>query len=203
MMKRNFVLLMMMVTCTVTSLEAQSDYKAGVMAFRDSTNRAFADTATSILMPQDIPGFHGLEFFPINEKFRVKAKFTRIKIAQAVPMKTSGTRTPPYKPYGWLDFKIDKKKFRLTLYQSVDPQRPHLNNYLLLAFTDLTTGQECYGGGRYLEFTTDEVQKKMVVDFNFCYNPYCAYNNKYSCVIPPAENFLDVRIEAGVKKFHE
>lgn len=187
----------------VVSMAAQSNYENIVAAYRDSVNNAFADASTSILPPSQVAGFQGLDYFPVNKKFKVKAKFTRIENADTVIMKTSGTRTPPYRPYGWLNFKIDGKKFRLALYQSVDPQRPHLNNYLLLAFTDLTTGKESYGGGRYLEFTVGDVKHKMVIDFNYCFNPYCAYSDKYSCVIPPAENFIDYRIAAGVRKYHE
>lgn len=184
-------------------LRAQSNYISEIQAERDSTNAEFADSTRSILLPEDLAVFHGLDFFPINESFRVMATFKPIKNGKARALKTSGTRTPLYKPYGTLSFKLNGKKYKLTLYQNVDPSRPELRNYLLLAFTDLTTGEESYGGGRYLDFDVSQVKEHMVLDFNKAYNPYCAYNHKYSCVIPPAENFLKVRIEAGVKKFHE
>jgi uncharacterized protein (DUF1684 family) len=182
---------------------AQEDYKSQVQHYRDSINAEFANPETSILINDDIPSFHGLDYFPIDEKYRVNAKFKLIEKGDTVQLKTSGTRTPLYKPYGTVTFKIDGKKCVLTVYQSVDPKRPELSEYLLLAFTDNTTGTETYGGGRYLEFNTKEMSKKMIVDFNYCFNPYCAYNHKYSCVIPPSENSLDVRIEAGAKKYHD
>jgi uncharacterized protein (DUF1684 family) len=73
---------------------------------------------------------------------------------------------------------------------------------LFLPFTDLTSGVESYGGGRYIDM---EVQKgnTWTIDFNKGYNPYCAYNEKYSCPIPPAENDLKVEVKAGVKKYHD
>ncbi|MFN0032979.1 MAG: DUF1684 domain-containing protein [Flavobacteriales bacterium] len=184
-----------------SSAFAQSDYFAQVKQYRDSVNTAMADSASTILATEDTGAFSGLNYFGIDEKYRVMAKFKAIKNGKAVNMPTSGTRTPQFKPYGTLSFKLEGKKFKLTLYQSCDPDRPELNNYLLLAFTDLTNGKETYEGGRYLEFYTSDIKEEMMIDFNYCYNPYCAYNHKYSCVIPPAENFLNARIEAGVKKF--
>ncbi len=73
-------------------------------------------------------------------------------------------------------------------------------NYLFLPFTDLTNGNGTYGGGRYIDL---EIPKgdTMVIDFNKSYNPYCAYNGKYSCPIPPKENDLNIAIKAGVKNY--
>ena len=181
----------------------QNDYRAEIQAERDSTNAEFADSTRSILLPEDLAEFHGLDYFPADENYRVMATFKPIKNGKTRPLKTSGTRTPLYKPYGTLSFKLNGKKYKLTLYQNVDPSRPELRDYLLLAFTDLTNGFETYGGGRYLDYDVSQVKEHMVIDFNKAYNPYCAYSPKYSCVIPPGENFLKVRIEAGVKKFHE
>jgi len=182
---------------------AQSDYSMKVQHYRDSVDRAFADTATSILMKEDIPHFHHLNYFPINESYKVVAKFSRIENAKTVKMKTSGTRTPAYKPYGTLEFELDGTKQTLTLYRFADPSRPELKNHLLLAFIDATNGKYTYMGGRYLDYDVKDVKDEMVIDFNYAYNPYCAYNDKYSCVIPPLENRLEIPIEAGVKKFHD
>jgi uncharacterized protein len=196
-------ILMIVFLATTKIIWAQSDYQTEIQTERDSTNAEFADSTRSILLPEDLPAFHGLNYFPINENYRVMATFKAIKNGKARELKTSVTRTPLYKPYGTLSFKLNGKKYKLTLYQNVDPARPELRNYLLLAFTDLTNDSETYGGGRYLDFDISQVKEHMVIDFNRAYNPYCAYNHKYSCVIPPAENALKVRIEAGVKKYHE
>ena len=73
---------------------------------------------------------------------------------------------------------------------------------MFLPFSDLTNGKESYIGGRYIDI---EIQDAAVweIDFNKAYNPYCAYNHKYSCPIVPLENDLEVAIYAGVKKFHD
>ena len=84
----------------------------------------------------------------------------------------------------------------------MEPKKEEYKDYLFLPITDLTSGDGSYGGGRYLDVKKSEVaQGKVVLDFNKLYNPYCAYNEKYSCPIPPAQNDLPIRIEVGVKDF--
>ena len=198
-------LIIFLLFCAMLNLNAlsQMSYRERVQLHRDTVDAEFADTSRSILHHADIAHFHGLEYFEVNENYRVKAKFRSIKNGKVVIMKTSGSRTPSYRPYGTLSFKLNGKKLKLTLYQNADPNRPELKNYLLLAFTDRTNGFETYGGGRYIEYMVSDVSPEMIVDFNYCFNPYCAYTDGYNCVIPPAENFLDTRIEAGVKKYHD
>ncbi|MCK5678470.1 MAG: DUF1684 domain-containing protein, partial [Flavobacteriaceae bacterium] len=75
-------------------------------------------------------------------------------------------------------------------------------DYLFLPFTDKTNGESTYGGGRYLDLKIPDGDTT-VIDFNKAYNPYCAYNHKYSCPIPPKANQLDVEINAGVKAYEE
>ena len=73
---------------------------------------------------------------------------------------------------------------------------------MFLPFSDETNGIESYGGGRYIDLRIPE-GNTLIIDFNSAYNPYCAYNDKYSCPIVPRENYLRTRIEAGVKKFKD
>lgn len=182
---------------------AGQTYFENVQKYRDDTNAEFGDSLKSILPPEERAHFVGLDYFPIDQAYRVKAKFKPIKNGKVVVMKTSGTRTPSYKPYGVLSFKLGKAKCKLTLYQMADPARPQYANHLLLAFTDKTNGFTTYGGGRYIEYTTADITSEMFIDFNYCFNPYCAYTDGYNCVIPPAENALKIEINAGVKKYHD
>jgi len=70
---------------------------------------------------------------------------------------------------------------------------------LFIPFIDETSGNETYGAGRYMDIRIGDLEDNPVIDFNTCYNPYCAYNNRYSCPVPPSENHLTVPIHAGVK----
>ncbi len=78
---------------------------------------------------------------------------------------------------------------------------PKYKDYLVLLFSDATTGKETYEAGRYIDFTTGDIKNNMlVIDFNKAYNPYCAYEKgKYNCPIPPIENKLSIAITAGEK----
>ncbi|TNF44645.1 MAG: DUF1684 domain-containing protein, partial [Cytophagales bacterium] len=98
---------------------------------------------------------------------------------------------------GALPFTIDGTEYALQVYAPKDTSD---GNYWFIPFTDATSGGETYGGGRYLDI--DDVSSDTVfVDFNYAYNPYCAYNPDYACPLPPKENLLTISIEAGEKNY--
>ena len=171
--------------------------------FQKDLNESYKDSLHSPLMKEDLIHFETLDFYPISEKFIVEATFIRTKKEKAFKMKTSTERTPMYKKYGELHFEIDGKPFKLNIYQNIElSSKPGFDDYLFLPFSDQTNGNETYIGGRYLDMRMPKT-KTVIINFNKAYNPYCAYNYKYSCPIVPLENDLDIKIEAGVKKFHE
>ncbi len=164
-------------------------------------NEEFSNPETTILEPEDFKEFHGLEFYPIDEKFIVKAKFVRTPDEKPFLMPTTTERLPEYVKYAEAHFTIDENVFVLNLFKSVQPyDEPGYEDYLFLPFTDLTSGDGSYGGGRFLDQRIPEGDT-IIIDFNKAYNPYCAYSARYSCPIPPKENDLLIRIEAGVKAF--
>ena len=172
-----------------------------VIEFQEKFNSQFADSAQSPLTKEDFKLFSSLEFFKPDKTFFVKAKLVRTPNEKVFEMPTTTDRKPKYVKFGVLHFKIERKKFKLNVYQSADlPRNPLYKNHLFLPFTDLTSGVETYGGGRYIDLIIP-TNKNLIIDFNKAYNPYCAYNAKYSCPIVPAENDLNIEIRAGVKKF--
>jgi uncharacterized protein len=171
--------------------------------FQDNLNLDYADKEKSPLMEEDLKNFKALDFFPISDKYIVEATFVRTKKEKVFKMKTSTERLPLYKKYGELHFIIDGIACKLNVYQNIDLiKKPGFNDYLFLPFSDLTSGKESYIGGRYVDLRIQK-GKLWTIDFNKAYNPYCAYNHKYSCPIVPLENDLNVEILAGVKKFHD
>ena len=171
--------------------------------FQDTLNKEYSTREDSPLTEEDFKVFKGLDFFPINEKYIVEAQFTRTPDEKVFKMKTTGSRLPEYVKYGELSFTIDGKPFKLNLYQNIElTQKEGYEDYLFLPFSDLTCGKESYIGGRYIDMRIPEGDK-VTIDFNKAYNPYCAYNHKYSCPIVPLENDLGIEILAGVKKFHD
>lgn len=147
-----------------------------------------------------------MQFYPVDRRYRVMAKFSQPADSKWISFPTSGTLTKVFKVYGILDFQLRGKPLQLRVYQSQDLLlNPEYKNYLFLPFTDSTTGIETYEGGRYIDLATTDIHDGLVViDFNKTYNPYCAYvSGKYNCPIPPKENSLPVAIRAGEKVYRK
>ncbi|WKZ65703.1 MAG: DUF1684 domain-containing protein [Flavobacteriales bacterium] len=184
-------------------LSAQAEDAAwadSLTAYWARINADYRDPGHSPLLPQDRERFTELERFAPDVRFRVLATF-RPKAGRPFGMRTTTDRLPQYQAVGQLRFTVAGRRERLTVFQNIDlARKPGYEDYLFVPFTDLTNGEETYGGGRYLDLRAP-LGKRVELDFNKAYNPYCAYGGKYSCPIPPMENHLEVRIGAGVKAF--
>ncbi len=171
--------------------------------YQKELNSFYLDFLASPISLEDKATFSGLEFYEIDEKYIVQAKFILSKKMKNFKMKTTTSRLPIYRKYGELHFTIDGKKCKLNVYQNVEFSKiDKYKDKLFLPFLDETNGKETYSGGRYLDIDIPK-DKEIILDFNKSYNPYCAYNKKYSCPIVPKENTLKVSIKAGVKKHNE
>lgn len=147
---------------------------------------------------KDSHSFKGLSFFPPNMAFITEAKATPITSKKMAMLATSDGSKRLYQHFATLDFELQGKPQQLILLQdSKDPTE------FFLPFNDLTNGHDTYGAGRYLEVKAKDIKPegafKLRLDFNLAYNPYCAYNPDFSCPIPPKENTLNLKVEAGEK----
>lgn len=176
-------------------------YTEEIEAFQYELNVEFSDKKTTPLKSKDFKKFKSLAFFPINENYKVVADFERTPDEPIFEMPTSTERKPLYSQYGIATFTIDGKELSLRIYQNQDLMLdPEYEDYLFIPFNDLTNGDKTYDAGRYLDLKTTS-ESTIVIDFNKAYNPYCAYNDKYSCPIPPRENDLSIEIKAGILSF--
>lgn len=204
MMKTIFISIMCCVLCFAT-LYGQDTFYEEAKRHQDSLSEVYQNPETSILSKKQLKDFHGLEFYPIDLKFRVSATFIKTLEAEPFDMALSSGRTREYVMYGIAQFKIEDKLFTLPIYQNTyyrDHPEHEYGQSLFLPFTDYTSGDGSYGGGRYIDLElSDIVDDMLIIDFNKNYNPYCAYTTGYSCPIPPEYNDLTIRIEAGVKDF--
>lgn len=187
---------------TTISFGQQQFDRDAALAFRKQLNAAYAAKESSPLTSKDLASFKGLSFFAPDAKYAVVAKFVRTAYERPFEMPTSTKRKAMYQKYGEATFTLDGKTYKLNIYQSLEGmQSEAYKDHLFLPFTDLTSGKESYGGGRYIDLKIPAANT-ILIDFNKAYNPYCAYNAGYSCPIPPRENHLKTAIRAGVKKFH-
>ncbi len=177
-------------------------YKQLNDSVRRATHEEFRDPQESPLDPEDLEDFDSLSYFPFDPGYVVEATFTRTPFELPFKMKTSTDREPEYVKYGTLTFVIDTDTLTLSIYRNLGLfNKPGYRDYYFLPFTDSTNGVSTYGGGRYLDIRIPTVQdpETIILDFNRCYNPYCAYGSRWSCPIPPQENRLSIPINAGVK----
>ncbi|WP_405576525.1 DUF1684 domain-containing protein [Winogradskyella sp. Asnod2-B02-A] len=169
--------------------------------FQKTMNDEFKDASKSPLKAKDLKTFEGLDFFSYDSVFVVKASIKRLPDAEWFNMKTTTDRLSKERVFGILTFQLKGKSFQLNIYQGQElMQEEGFENYLFLPFLDNTNGTLTYGGGRYIDLEIPEGDT-IEIDFNSAYNPYCAYNEKYSCPIVPRENYIDIDIKAGVKAF--
>ena len=153
--------------------------------------------------PLDTSGIRGLAFFKPNKAARVEAIFVLTPDAKPFELPTYSGITKTYRKFGEATFLWENDTTSLALYESMRLiGNPIYKDYLFLPFMDETNNLTTYGGGRYLNMSkADTEDGKVIIDFNLCYNPWCAYSDGYNCPIPPMENHLSFSVEAGEKKF--
>ena len=176
----------------------------GESAYQVALNTVFKDASISPLKKNDLKNFNGLAFFPIDSSFIVKATFSKKENATSFVMKTTTDRIALYKEYGVIKFTLKEGKYELTLYQSEeDVRNEKRKNRLFLPFTDATSGNQSYGGGRYMDLMITDIDEDQTIEINFnnTYNPYCTYDEKYSCPLTPRKNHVNTEITAGIKDF--
>jgi uncharacterized protein len=139
--------------------------------------------------------FKGLEYYPIDPKWRIEARFEPYQPAKMIPITNVLGMTDNETSPGALAFEVDGKTYR------VDPilEKGETDWFVMIA--DETTGRETYGAGRYLYVTPPDASGKVVIDFNKAYSPPCAFTNFATCPLPPQQNRLPLRVDAGEKKY--
>ncbi|WP_291870304.1 DUF1684 domain-containing protein [Maribacter sp.] len=172
-----------------------------ILHWQKELNEEYANPETSPLPDKYRKNFEGLDFFKPDSNFAIVANFERTPEAIPFMMPTTTDRKSEEVVYGVITFILQEKEHRLEVYQNRKlMQQEEYKDYLFLPFTDASNGKETYGGGRYIDLRIPE-KNRIQIDFNKAYNPYCAYNKKYSCPIVPGVNNLNVEVLAGVRAF--
>ena len=174
----------------------QDKYEIDISNFRKQKNEHFKTSEASPI--ENKINFKELNYFPPSKNYKVDAKLLTDKDSSFIIIKTNDGQTSKYKVFAKAVFKVDKKVDTLTLYKKM--QADKMENIYFVPFTDDTNGDESYIGGRYLDLKIIDTSK-VIIDFNLAYNPYCVYNYRYSCPIPPSANKINFRIPAGEKMY--
>ncbi len=192
-LKTSFLVISITSCIFLSCNNSDANYEASVLKHRDERESYMRMNGGSPFVLEEMDASM-MSYFPINEEYKVTAKVEKLKKRQLVLIQNNDGSSLQYLKYAWLHFKINGKKQKLMLL------KPISGVGFFLGFTDDTSGDSSYGGGRYLnigEINDDRV----TLDFNLTYNPYCAYSEKYQCPFPPKENILEVKIEAGEKEY--
>ena len=140
-------------------------------------------------------------YFSPDPAYNVDAVFVLDTTTPVFEMATTTDRKPNYRIYGYFTFSINDTLVKLTAYQNYDQRNhPEYSRYLFVPFKDNTNEFGTYGGGRYVEMLMPSGENAKI-DFNTAFNPYCAYNERWSCPLVPMINHIDVSILAGEKAY--
>jgi uncharacterized protein len=140
--------------------------------------------------------FKGIESFPVDPKWRVEARFEPYEPPRSIPVPNVLGTVDSEKCPGTLVFELEGKTHRL------DPVLERGETDLFVIFGDRTNGKETYGAGRFL-YAAPPVGGRTVLDFNKAYNPPCVFTPYATCPLPPPQNRLPIRIEAGERRYGE
>ena len=183
-------------------LAQDEDYETEIRVYRALQNAEFRDPQKSPLSAEQMESFIKHDFFPIDEAYKVNARFEATPDARPFPMSTSTGGKQIYRRLGILHFELNGIPQTLEAYLQVRRFMPQgQKEIVFLPVVDLTNGNETYGAGRYLHFVGVPQGNTWTIDFNKLYNPYCAYNEKYECPLVPESNHLDLEVRAGVKDY--
>jgi len=186
--------------CTVPALLRAQSYADSMSAYRDNYIK---ELLAEPRHPINTTQVKDISFFPPDRSYAVWATFKRTAGATPFMIPTHSGKQKPFKEYGILTFTLGGAQHTLHAYQQVDMMNVNAEkDYLFIPFNDMTNYESTYGGGRYIDILLKEVSgDRVLLDFNKCYNPYCAYADGFSCPIPPSENRLPVEVRAGEKAF--
>lgn len=139
--------------------------------------------------------FAGLTYFPVDASWRVQGKLEAYVPSKVIPIVNVLGMIDNMTSPGVLVFEIRGKEYRL------DPVLEKGSKQLFVIFADQTSARETYGAGRYLYVDPPDAYGKVIIDFNKAYNPPCAFTKFATCPLPPRQNRLATRIDAGEKKY--
>jgi uncharacterized protein (DUF1684 family) len=194
---------MKLLTLLLLTIITTNDYTAKVEAHRTQKNEDFKSADKSpFFTKKERKKFVSLSYFAVDEQYKVTGRYLPLAVEDTIQFMTSSGKAKTYAQVATLEFTLHGQTLTLPAYQGLElRQRAGLEKYLFVPFTDETSGEQSYGGGRYLDLQLPDGDT-LEIDFNYAYNPLCAYTSGYSCPIPKPESRLAVKVEAGEQVYH-
>lgn len=204
-------------------MSIEEDYMRALQQFRRQKDEYFRTEPGAPIPENEQATFKGLKYFPPFFALRFVAPVELLPAGDVVTMATTDGQSRQFTRYATLMFTVENQPSQLTAYRAVNVDAEADDNEdgaeadagdaehqsLFIPFRDALAGTQTYGAGRYLDVEEEHTEPGghggafVILDFNMAYNPYCAYNDAYSCPVTPAENTLTVAIRAGERVYHE
>ncbi len=188
-------------SCGKNYTPEQEQYIKKIKTEREAKNNEMKNSPYSPFKTRTQVEFHPLKYYNVDPEFVFEAKMNLYEIKDTINIQGTKGEARKTVRFGWFDLNIQNTPFKLNVYESAGRNG---QKYYSIWFTDKTTNNETYGVGRYLHFQyIPDPDHIYTLDFNTAFNPYCAYSPDYSCAMPTKEDYIDVAIRAGEKKFHD
>jgi hypothetical protein len=194
------VIILFLASCGENYSPEKKEYIASIEKHRQEKDDFMKNDPNSPFNFKGKVEFHPLNYFEVDPDYVFESKLFEYPTKDTISI--FGTKGEERKVirYGYIKFEYKKNPYKLNVYEGSAKSG---EKYHSIWFTDITTNDESYGVGRYLDFELNpEADFIYTIDFNLAYNPYCAYSPDYTCAIPTKEDFIDLKIEAGEKNFH-
>jgi uncharacterized protein (DUF1684 family) len=194
--KAGIIISVLVIMISVILSGFQDPYTLEILRYRKDKDEHFKSEKDSPI--DDQISFRQLSYFEPDKDYRIKPELILLKDTSLISIVNNDGEKNKYKRFALAVFEINDKKDTLTIFKKASLKKEDKNYFL--PFFDETNDKETYTGGRYIDLEIAD-PNSCILDFNFAYNPYCVYNHRFSCPVPPAENKINSRVEAGEKAF--
>ena len=197
-----FSLFMLVLTssCGKTYTEEQQRYIADIERERKEKDEWMKNDPASPFQRDSSIHFSPLQYFPVDPEYVFKSRLNQFVQKDTITILGTKGEERRVVRYGYVNWKRKSDSIAIHVYKGTSKRG---EEYFSMWFTDRTTGKESYGVGRYLDFELHaDSLFEYTIDLNLLYSPYCSYSSMYSCAIPSKDDYIDIAILAGEKKFH-
>jgi uncharacterized protein (DUF1684 family) len=179
----------------------EEKYEDYIAERRQKEEASFRDKETTLLADEYFENFTGLNYYPVDLKYRIVGKLTRLPQSKKVNLDLTNGTPYGFLHYGKISFFMEGEAIELIVFEF--PSHPGSGpTAIFVPFTDMTTGEENFGGGRFMIIKIPKGDQ-IVVDFNLAINPICVYDPDHACPVSPGSNFIGKRITAGAAMYYD
>lgn len=183
--------------------EAIRQYNQEITTSRSLKNAQFSKVGESPLSAAQLENFEGLNYFPVDYNYRAEGTFEALETPNPEELVTTSGSKITLSQVGKVTFKLQGKSYSLDVFRNSNLPEFSDSKQLFIPFSDATSGRETTAKGRYLPVTLPANGEVMLIDFNLAINPFYAYGDAYTAILPPQTNAMGMMVPSGERKFED